>query len=86
MIPSLPTDGETLPSEKASTSSENGPRSISLMAPSTHKEGVMNSLAQTPQPSAESPMPPQFPEGGLQAWLTVLGGYDPYLLAISLDL
>jgi hypothetical protein len=28
---------------------------------------------------SQTPGPPQFPEGGLQAWLTVLGGYVPSL-------
>lgn len=33
----------------------------------------------------KAPVPPPFPEGGLQAWLTVLGGYVPRLVHMTLS-
>ena len=38
---------------------------------------------QVPMPIPALPSPPSFPEGGLQAWLTVIGGY--VLAGLPLD-
>lgn len=58
------------------TSSEEGSRSLAM---SLSKQDI-EAISQNPDAHiTQSATTPQFPEGGMQAWLTVIGGcvYDP---------
>jgi hypothetical protein len=72
-------DGLGLPDVTIRTSSEEGlqPTRMSLSKEDTESTRQMPGLDQAASP--------QFPEGGLQAWLTVVGGYVPSLQADPSD-